>query len=192
MSTVIEDLMAGKELKRGAIVKLPIGKEATIYGFVAYHERLDDFPKDVKGINCPALGPAHVIGNRIVSALDGKLYRFPIFISVTKATKNKYPVFGLYNPELLLEAVYPSRATSYRRSMQSKTPDQFVYKNDGVKIEDNEAFYYPKEDELFFESSTSLKGIANAFVVITRRIAPDNEQVVYEVYSPDGIETKMV
>ena len=76
MSTVIEDLMAGKELKRGAIVKLPIGKEATIYGFVAYHERLDDFPKDVKGINCPALGPAHVIGNRIVSALDGKLYRF--------------------------------------------------------------------------------------------------------------------
>ena len=76
--------------------------------------------------------------------------------------------------------------------MQSKTPDQFVYKNDGVKIEDNEAFYYPKEDELFFESSTSLKGIANAFVVITRRIAPDNEQVVYEVYSPDDIETKMV
>ena len=61
-----------------------------------------------------------------------------------------------------------------------------------VKIEgafgERQAFYYPRENDLYFQSSSKLRGMASSFAVITRRVSKVSDQVIYEVYNPEEVK----
>ena len=177
-------LNSGKKLKKNMLVKLPIAKESTVYGFVPYNETYFLNPDT---IGCPPLGEATIIGNRLIYFTDKQIFRFPIFNSVSKLKDEKYNVYHLHVPRLMeIESGYKLRC--YLNSVKKEKPDCDVWKVDSIKIIEDSAFYYPKEDEYLFETTTPFRAIANAFVVITRRISTDRGIVVYEVYDPKELE----
>lgn len=182
MVTVFEACINGQKISSNTCVKLPFVGKAYIYGFAIYD---DDIFTDI--VCCPPLGVAYVVGNRILFSLENKIYRFPIFSSIEKPAKEKYPVYLLYVPRLL-SLPYSSHVAAYVETMKKEKPHLNIYKVDGIKLEDKKPYYFPKEDEFYFKSSSQLGGIANTFVVITRRISPHNGNLIYEVFDPNEVE----
>lgn len=181
MATISNILSQGKKIKNFIPIRLPIVGSALIYGFVAINE--SSFSNIV---NCPPLGSAHVIANRIIFSLDGNLYRFPIFSSISKPTDDKYPVYLLHVPRLIESC--ESYVNAYLYCMKNNKLHKWINKVDGVRVFDGIAYYYPREDEYLFETTSQLRGFGNSFVVITRRISSENGNVFYEVWNPNEIE----
>ncbi len=181
MATLFDILYQGKKVDSSTPIKLPIVDNATIYGFVAYNENL---LSDI--VNCPPLGVAFIVANRAVFYFEDKFYRFPIFSSISKPVEDKYHVYLLHVPRLL-EMCF-SHVNAYLYCMKNNKLHKWISKVEGIKVVDNKAYYYPKEDECLFESSSQFRAIANSFVVITRRITSENENVIYEVWNPNEIE----
>lgn len=182
MSTLYDTFLNKGTIQINSTVKLPIGKDATVYGFLACNDFLFS-----NTLDSPPLGIAHVIRNRIFCFLGDKTYRFPIFASISKPRDEKYPVYLLYVPRLL-DLEYKSYVDAYRLTMKNERPHVWVQKVDGISVTDGVAYYYPKEDEYLFESQSKLKGIGNAFLVITRRVAPEHGGTIYEIFEPSEIE----
>lgn len=59
---------------------------------------------------------------------------------------------------------------------------------DGVKIEDNVAYYYPQSNDMYFKSSSKLRGLSDGLAVIVRRISKISGDIKYEIYNPDEIQ----
>ncbi len=89
MISLYDALIQGKQLKKGMPVKLPLVGAAETFGFVPITNSLDT---DI--VDGPNEGAAYVIGNRVISSLDNKLYRFPIWAS-------QFYIIFLNNVELL-------------------------------------------------------------------------------------------
>ena len=179
-----EALAEGQTLKKGMQVVLPTYMEATIYGFIAIEEDEEDL-FDLS-IDMPPLGEAKVLSNRVITSINDKMYRFPIFSEARKATEIKYPLRFLYVPRLLN---LPSQweVKYYMSSLSDETPNPKVSRIDGVEIEDNIAYYYSKEDDLYFQSSSRLSGIGNGMVVITRRLSKCSDDIKYEIFNSNEV-----
>lgn len=187
MAKILEKISKGFRVTKGTKIKIPIGGEALIYGFVPFNEdELFEF-SILNDLNGPALGPAYVIGNRIIFSLDGKFSRFPIFTSIQNFDEEKYPIYLLYVPKLL-NSPNSTHVGAYKYSMKNEKPHKYIGKVEGVKILDDRAYYFPNANEFFFTSQSCLRGLANSFAVITQRKSGDNEMVVYEVFDPTEIE----
>lgn len=188
MANIYDKITGGGIINRGTKVKLPIVGEAYIYGFVPIDE--DDFFEFsiLNDLDGPALGPACVIGNRVVFSIDGKFSRFPLFSTIRSITEEKYPIYLLYVPKLL-KSPYSSHLTAYKYSMQNEKPHQNIGKVNGIKlIMEGTPYYYPQQNEFLFSCNSLLRAIANTFAVVTRRKSGDNELVVYEVFNPSEVE----
>ncbi len=182
MSNLLGLCLQGVKISQYTTIELPLVGKATIYGFVVYHDNI--FSEQVR---CPPLGRANVVGNRIIFAMDDKIYRFPIFTSIKKGTKECYPVYLLYVPRLM-DLPYSSHVAAYIHSMKNEKPHTYIWKVDGIKLIDNVPYYYPKDDEYIFESTSPFTGIGNAFAVITRRISSNDGYFIYEVYDPNEVK----
>ena len=181
----LKDALAeGQTLKKGMQVVLPFQMEATIYGFISIEEDEEDL-FDL-AIDMPPLGEAKVLSNRVITSINDKMYRFPIFSEVSKATEMKYPLRFLYVPRFLN---LPSQweVKYYMSSLSDETPNPKVSRIDGVEIEDNIAYYYPKDNALYFQSSSRLSGIGNGMVVITRRLSKCSDDIKYEIFTPNEV-----
>lgn len=186
MANIIDAIKQGKTIISGSRIKLPVEGLAEIFGFVPYHEDvLSDFGLE-RTPTCPPLGAANIIGNRIIFAIDGQIYRVPLFKTLAVADE-KYPIYLLYVPRLL-DLPAESRVKAYISSFKNEKPSPYIYQVNGIKIIDKEPFYFPNEDEYLFTSPSKLKGIGNAFAVITRRKSKENGILQYEVYNPQDIE----
>ncbi len=91
-----EAINNGQKLSAGSKVRLPIGEEAEIYGFISTVYSM--FSTE---IDMPPLGECQVYSNRVIFYLDKQLHTFPIFNSVCKASEEKYEVYLLYNQKFL-------------------------------------------------------------------------------------------
>lgn len=180
--SLCDAIKEGRTIYKGYKVSLPVDGEASIYGFVVYHDNI--FSEQV---SCPPLGRANVVGNRIIFAMDDKIYRFPIFTSIEKRTKECYPVYLLYVPRLM-DLPYSSHVAAYIHSFKNEKPHMYIWKVDGIKLIDNVPYYYPKDDEYIFKSPSPFTGIGNAFAVITRRISSNDGYFIYEVYDPNEVK----
>lgn len=191
---MLEAVSNGDKIDKSTTVLLPIAQKATIYGFVPYNEEsyIDIFLSATeKDLDCPQLGRADVVGNRIISNITGNLRRFPIFSSVEKPKEEKYPVELLYLPKLnLLPKGWNTQFKAYREIMKTgKLQGNLAIKAiDGMQIIEDKAFYIPKDDEFIFTSPSKFYGIANAFTVITRRISIETGTMVYETSLPSELE----
>lgn len=182
MSNLYDICLQGSKISKFTSVKLPAG-EAQIYGFIAYHDNIFS-----DNVSCPPLGKAYVVGNRIVFNMENKLYRFPIFSSIEKNTQESYPVYLLYVPRLM-DLPYQSHVAAYVSSMKNEKPiPYYIWKVDSIRSIEGKPYYFPKEDEFYFDSTSQFKGIGNAFEVIIRRTSPVDGSLVYEVYDPKDIE----
>ena len=150
---VNEVLAQGQTLSRGMHVSLPMGLEATIYGFVPVEVSLFDFRIDM-----PPLGEAKVVSNRVVAAFNGGLRHFPVFNDVSKPVEERYPLSLLYIPRFL------------RNRLDSES----------------------QENDLYFESSSKLSGIANGLAVITRRLSKETDELRYEIFNSDEVLVEKV
>lgn len=176
-----EAVQGGKTLLAGSKVILPTCGEAEIYGFIAITGEIFG---DI--IDMSPLGECRVFSNRVIYGFGERIYTFPIFRSVCKAIEEKYGLFLLYVPKFFhLSSTWNRRA--YLESMRNVKPQSQVSKIDGVRIENNVAYYYPKEYELYFESRSKLRAIGADFVVITRRISMPSENIKYEVFDPHSV-----
>lgn len=171
----------GLKLSAGSKVLLPTGDEAEIYGFIA----IDD---DILSINVdtPPLGECQVFSNRVIFFLEKHLLRFPIFKSVCKTTADRYGVYLLYVPKL---CHLPSEwhRKYYKESMRKEKPHPQVWQIEGIRIEENVAYYYPEESDFYFESNSKLEGIGSGFVVVTRRISPLSGDIKYEIFDSHSV-----
>lgn len=186
MPSIIEALKQGKTINSGSRIKLPVEGLAEIYGFVPYHDDTFSSIGLEKTPTCPPLGPANIIGNRIIFSIEGNIYRAPLFKALSIA-EEKYPIYLLYVPRLLNLSA-ESRIKAYLSSFKNEKPSPYINQVDGIRIVDKEPFYFPNEDEYLFTSSSKLKGIGNSFAVITRRLSKDNGLLLYEVYDPQDVE----
>lgn len=193
MSNLLELLHQVGNVSQYTKIELPLVGKATIYGFVVYND--NTFPElanqTITQVSSPPLGKANVVGNRIIFAMDNKIYRFPIFSSVEKSTKECYPVYLLYVPRLM-DLKASSHVAAYKDYMKNEKPQQIhkgnIWKVDGIKVIDNKALYFPKDDEYVFESSSPFTGIGNAFMVITRRVSSNDGSLIYEVFDPNEVK----
>lgn len=181
---LFEAIAKGKELIKGMEVKLPLFEyKAHIYGFVATQGQVLGVDIDM-----PALGQANVLSNRIVYESRA----FPIFTSVKKACEEKSNLYQLYVPHFLSSFYKDSWRNAYWRTFTGESVDSKVTSYGNVKIEgtleERKAFYYPRENDLFFQSSSKLRSIASSFAVITRRVSKVTDQVIYEVYNPEEVK----
>lgn len=172
----------GYTLVKGQPVVLPIDGQATIYGFIAIENSV--FSSE---IDMPSLGEASVLSNRVIFAFDKKLYRFPIFNSVSKATEEKYGLRFLYVPRLF-RLSNQWELQLYSQAMSQEKPNPKVARLTGVKIEDEIAYYYPPKNDIYFQSSSLLRGLSDGFVVIIRRISKISGDIKYEIFNPDEIQ----
>lgn len=188
MSNIVESLNNGNKIDAEYCVKikLPVEGKAEIFGFVTFHDDIFSNVGTEGAPTCPPLGQANVIGDRIIFPIDNKIYRAPIFSCVSKP-EIKYPIYLLYVPRLLNQT-YDSHIKAYVQSFKNERPSPYIAKVDGVRIEDKQPFYFPKEDEYIFSSKSKLRGIGNSFVVITRRISKETGALIYEVYNPKDVE----
>ncbi len=179
---IVEAINNGRTISKGQQVILPIQGDATIYGFLAIENLIFS-----RAIDMPPLGEATVLSNRVIFTFDKKLYRFPIFNSVCKATEEKYGLHFLYIPRLLnLSNQWNKQA--YEQSMVQEKPNPKAARIDGVKIEDNVAYYYPQSNDMYFKSSSKLRGLSDGLAVIVRRISKISGDIKYEIYNPDEIQ----
>ncbi len=188
---LFEAVANGKELTKGMEVKLPtVEYTAHIYGFVAVPEQELDVDK-LPLRDMPALGQANVLSNRVVSIICNQFCRFPIFTSVQKACEDRYNLYLLYVPHFL-SSEYQGRRNAYKQTYTGESVESKVASFTEVKLEgtlqERQAFYYPRENDLYFQSSSKLRGMASSFVVITRRISKVTDQVIYEVYNPEEVK----
>lgn len=181
MSNLYDICLQGQKISQYTPVKLLNG-EARIYGFIAYHANIFS-----ENVSCPPLGKAYVVGNRIVFSMENKLYRFPIFSSIEKNTQERYPVYLLYVPRLM-DLPNQSHVTAYVSSMKNEKPNSNVWKVDSIKLIEGKPYYFPKENEFYFDSTSQFKGIGDAFEVIVTRKSPVDGSLIYEVYDPKDIE----
>ena len=176
-----EAVNEGLKLSAGTKVLLPTGDEADIYGFIA----IDDDILSIH-VDTPPLGECQVFSNRVIFFLEKQLYRFPIFKSVCKTSEDRYGVYLLYVPKLFHLSV-ESHRKCYKASMSKENPNPQVVKIDGIRIEENVAYYYPEESDLYFESNSKLRGIGTGFVVVTRRISPLSGEIKYEIFDSHSV-----
>lgn len=179
---ILDAINNGRAISKGQRVTLPIEGESTIYGFIAIEN-------DILGlsIDMPPLGEATVLSNRVIFTFDKKLLRFPIFNSVCRVSDEKYGLHLLYVPKFLnLSNTWTVNA--YVQTMVKETVNSSVSKIEGVKIEDNIAYYYPQDGDLYFTSSSKLKGMSNGLAVIVRRISNITGDLKYEIYNPEEIQ----
>lgn len=181
---LFEAVANGKELTKGMEVKLPLfDYKAYIYGFVPTQGRALDVE-----IDTPVLGQAKVLSNRIVYESRA----FPIFTSVQKALEEKYNLYQLYVPHFLSDSKYASWRKAYWQAFTGDSVDSKVASYGNVEIDgtlgERQAFYHPRENDLYFQSPSKLRGIASSFVVITRRISKVTDQVIYETYNPEEVK----
>lgn len=73
--------------------------------------------------------------------------------------------------------------TAYKYCFKNDKLHANAWKVDGIKVIDNRAFDFRKEDEFIFEGESKLRGFANAFVIITRRVSIETGAVIYEIYN---------
>ncbi len=178
----LEDaIQEGIKLSAGAKAVLPSGDEAEIYGFIA----IDNNPL-CSFIDMPPLGECKVFSNRAIFLMDKQLLRFPIFQSVSQVAEERYGLYLLYIPK------YLNQATDYLRryyieSMSMDKPHPKVTYIDGVQVEENVAYYLPKEHDLYFESRSKLRGIGSGFVIITRRVSKLSDEIKYEVFDSHSV-----
>lgn len=188
MANIIDVLKQGETIDSHTRIKLPIEGNAEIYGFVPYYD--DAFSN--LGMEstplCPPLGPANVVGNRVIFGIDGKIYRSPLFKTIS-TPEEKYPIYLLYVPRLMNLSA-ESKVKTYIASFKNEKPSYYINSLEGIKMIDNKPFYYPKEDDYLFTSPSSLRAVGNAFVVITRRRSKDNGLLLYEVYPPEDVDIK--
>lgn len=185
---VNEALAQGQTLSKGMQVSLPMGLEATIYGFVPVEVSLFDFRIDM-----PPLGEAKVVSNRVVAAFNGGLRHFPVFNDVSKPVEERYPLSLLYIPRFLRNRLdSESLESAYLRVLMYGTPELKVKKLNGVDIEKGCAYYFPQENDLYFESSSKLSGIANGLAVITRRLSKETDELRYEIFNSDEVLVEKV
>lgn len=179
---LMDAIKNGRTISKGQRVTLPIKGESTIYGFIAVEN-------DILGlsIDMPPLGEATVLSNRVIFTFDKQLHRFPIFNSVCRASDEKYGLHLLYVPKFLnLSNAWTVKA--YVQTMVKETVNSSVSKIEGVKIEDNIAYYYPQDGDLYFTSLSKLKGMSNGLAVIVRRISNITGDLKYEIYNPEEIQ----
>lgn len=181
---VIDAINNGRTLSKGQPVTLPVEGDATIYGFLA----IENFIFSM-AIDMPPLGEATVLSNRVIFAFDKKLHRFPIFNSVCKATEEKYGLRLLYVPRLL-NLSNQWNVQAYEQSMVQEKSNPKVARIDGVKIEDDVAYYYPQNNDMYFKSSSKLRGLGNGLAVIIRRISKISGDIKYEIYNPEEIQVE--
>lgn len=176
-----EAIEIGQKLSSESKVLLPIGEEADIYGFIATDNSLTN-----PSIDMPPLGECHVLSNRIISTFDKQQYLFPIFRSVGKAIAERYPIYLLHIPRFInLSSEWDRKAYLY--SMSREIPNPKVARIDGIKLDEKVAYYYPKEDDLFFESRSKLRAIGSEFVVVTRRISKLSDNIKYEIFDSHSV-----
>lgn len=168
-------VLNGQTLSAGVNVILPEGKNAEIYGFIAIEDDLLSLEIDM-----PPLGECQVLSNRAIFTLDKHLYRFPIFKSVSKASEQKYKLYLLYVPKFFNSAIY-------KESMRREKPNPKVVRIDGIRIEDEVAYYYCQNQDLYFESRSKLRGIGSEFAVVTRRISKHNDEIKYEIFDSHSV-----
>lgn len=183
---VNEALAQGQTLSRGMQVSLPLGLEAKIYGFIAVEETLFS-----PTVNMPPLGEVKIISNRAVAYYNGCLCRYPIFRSVHKCDDEWHPLFHLYIPRFFnqgREAV----TRAYKRCFADGVVESIIESLRGVGIEEGCAYYYPQENDLYFESSSDLSGFANGLAVITRRLSKETDELRYEIFNSDEVLVEKV
>ena len=192
MANILETLNQGKTIETDTRIKLPVEGKAVIYGFVPYHcNDIDSFFDFEETATCPPIGPANVIGDRIIFSLDGKFYRAPVFNSISSpaSPEEKYPVYLLYVPRFLnLSSQY--RIYGYKKAFANEKPRLAKYDKypEDIRVIESVPFYSPLNGEYIFSSASKLRGIGNSFVVITRRLSKEMGTVVYEVYNPKDVE----
>lgn len=184
MASLLNKLENEGNISKSLTVQLPIGEEGEIIGFVPYTENniLSD------KINCPPLGKAYVIGNRIIFNLNDKTYGFPIFKKISKINEDKLHLLFLYIPRLISELTQ-SKLQAYFQSVRDPKPNPWVNNIDRISLLDGFAYYTPFENEYLFETNTKFKGVAPDFVVVTRRIIQSTGELIYEIYDPSEIDT---
>jgi len=192
MANIFETLKQGQTVEVGTRIKLPIEGKAVIYGFVPFHcddiDDIDSYFGYDETIICPPIGPANVIGDRIIFPIDGKFFRAPIFESLS-SKEEEYPVYLLYVPRFL-SLSSKCKISGYKKAFKSERPKLIGYDKypDDIRVIDNMPFYSPLNGEYIFSSASKLRGIGNSFVVITRRLSKETGTVVYEVYNPKDVE----
>ena len=87
-----------------------------------------------------------------------------------------------------MDLPYQSRVTAYVDSMKNEKPNSYVWKVDSIRLIEGKAYYFPQEDEFYFDSTSHFKGIGDAFEVIITRKSPVDGSLIYEVYDPKEIE----
>lgn len=187
----LKDMLAsGRKLFNGMKVVLPIGYVAEIYGFITIEDYvfgcIDIDNSGNISIDMPPLGEAKVLSNRVIFTINEKIRQVPIFNNVSKATEKRYNLQFLYVPKFL--NLSGNKVKAYKQSMKKDIPDINVNKIESVQIENNIAYYYPSESDLFFESDSKIRGIGNGFVVITRRLSKVTDDIKYEVFNTNEIQ----
>lgn len=183
---ILDAIKNGRTLSKGLQVTIPVAGESTIYGFIAIENLFFSNP----AINMPPLGEATVLSNRVVCVFDKIQYRFPIFYSVGQATEERYEINMLYVPRFLNE--HESKVRAYTQTMVSGVSNCNIIKIDGVKLENNIAYYFPKEDDLYFTSSSKLRGLSNGLAVIIRRVSMISGDVKYEIYNAEEVQIENI
>ena len=173
-----EAVQSGMTLLAGSKVVLPIVGDAEIYGFIAI---LNHYL--ISAIDMPPLGECQVLSNRVIFTLENNLHRFPIFKSVGNANEDRYALYLLYVPELK----YSRMNEIYGNAMCKNYVDSKTSKLDCVRVEDNIAYYYPKENSLYFESASKLRAVSPEFAVITRRISENSDDIKYEIFDSQSV-----
>ena len=171
----------GIKLSAGSKIILPSGDKAEIYGFIAINEN----PLSVN-IDMPPLGECKVFSNRVIFFMDKQLHRFPIFQNVSQASEERYGIYLLYVPKFLQVSNEWERKY-YMESMCRDKPHPKVSKIEGIQVEENVAYYNPKEHDLYFDSRSKLRGIGSGFVIIVRRISKLSDEIKYEVFDSHSV-----
>lgn len=183
---VNEALAQGQTLSKGMQVSLPMGLEATIYGFIPVEETLFN-----PAINMPPLGEVKIVSNRAVTYYNGHLYRYPVFRRVRKGDDEWHPLLHLYVPRFFNQGS-DSVIKAYTRCFKEGVVESRIESLRGVGIEEGCAYYYPQENDLYFESSSNLSGIANGLAVITRRLSKETDELRYEIFNSDEVLVEKV
>lgn len=176
-----EAIQEGQTLSAGMKVILPIKDEAEIYGFIATEDNILS-----PNIDMPPLGDCLILSNRVISYLNKQQYSFPIFKSLCKAREQKYKLYLLYVPKFFkLSPVW--HITLYKDAMSKEINHPRLDRIEGIKIEENVAYYYTNEQDLYFESKSKLRAIGSGFAVVTRRISRPSENIKYEIFDSHSV-----
>lgn len=179
--SLYDAIQEGIKLSAGSKVVLPSGDEAEIYGFIA----IDENPFSTN-IDMPPLGECKVFSNRVIFLMDKQLHRFPIFQSVSQVSDERYGMYLLYIPKYLNLSTEWERKY-YLESMCRDKPHPKVTRIDGIQVEENVAYYLPKEYDLYFESRSKLRGIGSGFLIIIRRVSKLSDEIRYEVFDSHSV-----